>query len=360
MYNPPAILKPILFLPGVIYESLTRIRNAAYTTGRIKQKHLPGPVISIGNLTLGGAGKTPLAVCVAEILLQLGHPTALLSRGYGRRFSHQMRILPPNTNVPDSVSILGDEPALIRRVLPGLWMGISADRFRAGLQIAALQLNPVFILDDGFQHLKLQRDLDVVILDAMQLFAANSVFPRGSLREPLEGIRRSQIVFVNGVSPTNPCAELELVVKSIHPGARIFHCLQKIDHFIPFSDWKNGPAGEIAGPPGRSVFLAAAIGNPNRFCRDVRQMGFEVKGARFFRDHHSISLNEWNLCAREAQEVKASFMLTTEKDAIKISHFSNFPLFVAHQSTSILEEEEFKAILGSVIEKCPIINTPHF
>lgn len=351
MYSPPAILKPILFIPGMIYQSLTRLRNEAYSTGRLKQRHLPGPVISIGNLTLGGSGKTPLAILVAGILVKAGHPTALLSRGYGRSFRRQMQFLPPQTDISDPVSNLGDEPALIHRAIPSLWMGIAGNRYRAGLKIAALQPGTIFILDDGFQHRKLHRDLDLVILDPTQPLMANSVFPRGSLREPIEGIRRSRVVLINSASPANKCTETERIVRSIHPDARIFHCLQKIDRLISFPDWKSTRANAAAEPPGNSAFLAAAIGNPGRFRRDVEQSGIEVKGARFFRDHHPLSLSEWIQCAREARDVNASFVLTTEKDAIKTSLTPDFPLFVAQQSTSIVEADRFEAILKLVVER---------
>jgi tetraacyldisaccharide 4'-kinase len=351
MYNPPAILRPILFFPGIIYESLTRLRNSAYSTGKLKQRYLPGPVISIGNLTLGGAGKTPLAILVAGTLIKSGHPTALLSRGYGRRCSSQMQLLMPHANISEPASNLGDEPALIRRALPEIWMGIAGDRYSVGLQIAALQPGPVFVLDDGFQHRKLHRDIDLVILDPTQPLTANSVFPRGSLREPLEEIKRSQVVIINGDPDTSACIMAKQTIRSIHPSARIFHCLQTIDRLVPFSDWGNLREGATEEPPGKSVFLAAAIGNPGRFCRDVERLGIEVKGTRFFRDHHSISLNEWLQCARKARELKASFVLTTEKDAIKISFGVDFPLLVAHQSTLISEGNEFEEILKSVVKR---------
>jgi len=351
MYSPPAILKPILFVPGIIYESLMRLRNAAYSTGVFRPKRLPAPVISIGNMTLGGAGKTPLAIHVAEILVKLGHATALLSRGYGRCSSSQARLLTPQTKVPDPVSVLGDEPALIRHKLPGLWMGIAGDRYSIGRQIAALQPAVTLILDDGFQHRKLYRDIDLVVLDPTQPLTTNSVFPRGSLREPLEEIKRSQIVLINTIYHTDKCTDVEQLVRSLHPGAKIFHCVQKIDMLIPFPNWKNAMGGAIEKPPGKSAFLAAAIGNPGRFCRDVDEFGIEVKGSRFFRDHHVISPNEWLQCACRARDIKASFILTTEKDAIKIPHIPELPLFVARQSTSIVEADEFESILKLVVER---------
>jgi tetraacyldisaccharide 4'-kinase len=230
-------------------------------------------------------------------------------------------------------------------VLPEISMGIAKDRYRAGLKIAELQPGSIFILDDGFQHRKLHRDIDLVILDPTQPLKDNSVFPRGSLREPLNEIKRSQVVVVNGASDTSACIELERTIRSIHPGARIFHCRQAIDRLIRYSDWKNMREGITDEPRDKSAFLAAAIGNPGRFCSDVEQLGIEVKGTRFFRDHHSISLGEWIECACKARDAKASFVLTTEKDAIKISHGVDFPLVVAHQSTSIIEADEFEAIL---------------
>jgi tetraacyldisaccharide 4'-kinase len=345
MHSPSSLLKPILFLPGIIYEGLVHLRNKAYSTGRLKQLHLPGPVISIGNLTLGGAGKTPLVIFIAGMLLKLGHPAALLSRGYGRQKSHQHCVLSPLDDRVPSVSTLGDEPTLIRRALPGLWMGISRDRHSVGLKIASLQPGTTFLLDDGFQHRKLHRDLDLVIIDPLQPFAANRVFPRGSLREPLKEVSRSHAVLINGMSPAISGAEMEQMIHRIHPRVRIFHCLQKIGALVSFADWRNAKSGVTEKPPGKSAFLVAAIGNPDRFRRDVEQAGIEVKGTRFYRDHHSLDLSEWHGCAREARGKKASFILTTEKDAIKVSGVPEVPLFVALQSTSIVEADEFETIL---------------
>jgi tetraacyldisaccharide 4'-kinase len=349
MYSPPLILKPVLFFPGIVYEALVRLRNRAYSSGMLRQQHLPGPVISVGNLTLGGTGKTPLVIFIAGMLIRLGYPTALLTRGYGRHWSNHTCILQPGSDIPTSVSAFGDEPALIRRALPGLWMGIAKDRHSVGLKLSALQPGAIFILDDGFQHRKLHRDLDLVIIDPMQPFVTNSVFPRGSLREPLQGMRRSQLVLINGISPAISGAETERMVRTVHPDAKIFHCLQRIDRLVPLTDWKNAKASTAAEPPGKSAFLVAAIGNPHRLRKDVEQAGIEVRGTRFYRDHHLLDLNEWLICAREARNKKASFILTTEKDAIKVSQGPDFPLFVALQSTSIAEADEFEAILKLAI-----------
>src|SRR5262249_53976455 len=159
-----------------------RARNELYAGGWLRERRLPRPVISVGNLTLGGTGKTPLAIYLAELLRKLDAAPALLSRGYGRRSRDRIQVFGPGDEVSNLVWRAGDEPALVRRRVPAVWLGISKDRRAAGERVLEKKPDVVFILDDGFQHRKLHRDLDIVVVDRAQPLTTNRVFPRGTLR----------------------------------------------------------------------------------------------------------------------------------------------------------------------------------
>ena len=345
MYMPPRWMAPLLFVPGMLWEATLHARNHFYGSGLLPVRTLPRPVISIGNMTLGGTGKTPLVIHVARLLEQIAATPVLLSRGYGRRSRRCCVVVPPEMAVGSPGNELGDEPALVRRSVPGMWLGIAANRFEAGVQVAARLPDAVFILDDGFQHRKLRRNLDLLVVDATQPLETNHIFPRGSLREPIQGLRRCHAVIINGVN--SEVTPLEKVIERIHPTARVFHCQQRIESMVPYPEWL------AARPPSSQgyvrVFLVAAIGNPLRFRRDVADVGLDIRGTRFFRDHFTPSPDEWRTCWDRARASGAQCLLTTEKDAVKIFRDPGVPLLVATQSTRISERDAFQELIRRTV-----------
>jgi tetraacyldisaccharide 4'-kinase len=308
-------------------------------------------VISIGNITMGGTGKTPLTIHIARTIKSLGYNTAVLTRGYGRAEPDRTHILSPEDIVPSPAEILGDEPALIRRHIPSLWMGICKDRFSAGNAILKRLERAVFMLDDGFQHRRLHRDLDIVIIDRSQQLKSNRVFPRGSLREPPSSLRRCDMIVINGMhSGEGP----DLIVSEIlryHENVPLFYCRQTIESLIPFSDWKERATSSSPTRHAESAFLVSAVGNPERFERDIQQLGINVQGARFFRDHHRLDPDDWKVSVEEARRRKVDAIIITEKDAIKVSHSPDFPVLVSVQSTALSDSESFERMLKNRIEE---------
>jgi tetraacyldisaccharide 4'-kinase len=344
-------LAPVSYIASPAFEALVRIRNRLYSSSLIPRHRLANPVISIGNITTGGSGKTPLVIYIAQAFLKFGWNPVILSRGYGRRHSSKTWILAPQNSVSSPAKTLGDEPALMRRHLPSIWMGISRNRFKTGTSIAKHQARTIFLLDDGFQHRKLHRDLDVVIIDRTQPLKANRLLPRGTLREPLSGLRRCHVVVINGTSETADPDPIEAEIQSLYAGAAIFHCTQKIRSLIPFPSWLENSAHLTSAPTPRSAYLVSALGNPHRFHSDVRQLGIEVRGIRSYGDHHWLKREDWLACANEARKRAADAIITTEKDAVKISHPPDFPLLVSIQSTQVAEAGEFERVLRSCVEK---------
>jgi len=348
MYSPPKSMVPFLVLPAAMFEIAIRTRNLLYDRRFLASRRLEGPVISIGNLTLGGAGKTPLVIHVAQLVADLGKTPVLLSRGYRRRGPGSALILPPGTPNSRPALELGDEPALIRSKVPKIWLGISPDRFGTGRAIAGRLPGAVFILDDGMQHRKLARTLDIAVIDVTQRFAGNRIFPCGSLREPVGALRRCDAAVINGDVTDTRTAEVRQAIARMGARAEVFHCIQQITALARHS------GGDVASAPAVRdrvrVFLVAAIGNPERFHRDVERLQLDIRGARFFRDHHVLSRDNWRSCWSRARALGAEFLLTTEKDAIKLAEAAGIPLLVARQSVRIVEEEAFRSLVCRSIQ----------
>ena len=234
MYKVTPALGAALYIPGLTYEALVRARNGLYAAALLPRRRLPAPVISIGNITMGGSGKTPLVIHIARMLSGFGLSPAILTRGYGRIRSGETHILAPQETVFSPAWTLGDEPALMRRHLPFSWMGVSKHRFAAGTVLAGRDKRMVFLLDDGFQHRKLHRDLDIVVIDRCQPFASNRIFPRGTLREPLSGISRCDVIVINGSKDPAERDSIDAEIENLETGARTFHCRQSIGWLVPF------------------------------------------------------------------------------------------------------------------------------
>jgi tetraacyldisaccharide 4'-kinase len=351
MKMPNPALSPFLLFPGLLYELIVRLRNGLYAQRTLSQQRLPAPVISVGNLTLGGAGKTPLVIHIARALRTLNATPALLSRGYGRSKAAELHILPPGNEIPSPARILGDEPALIRRQVPEIWLGISANRHEAGAKILQRRTTPVFILDDGFQHRKLGRDLDILVIDSSQPLAQNRVFPRGTLREPLSSMKRADLLVLNQGSSDIIPVGLENVIRKYNAEAPILRCRQWIRGFSTLPAWLGNAATSPPVSGIRRVYLAAAIGNPARFCADISRTGIEVRGHRFLRDHHRPDLAEWRQIAREAAACGSEAIMTTEKDAVKMSCSPDFPVLVALQGMAFQREDELQLILSNCVGK---------
>ena len=344
------VLYPLLYPLSLIMRTAVGVRQGLYATGILQQYYLPRPVISIGNLSLGGEGKTPLVIFLSGLLREMGVPAALLSRGYGRIHPKRTRILAPGNEVPSPWKVLGDEPALIRRAAPEIWAGISLLRYEAGCAI--LERNPkvVFILDDGFQHRSLHRDLDIVIIDCTRPPQNNRLIPLGTLREPLGSLKRAHAVVLNIGPKGHSGDQLERLVRKVQPAAHVFHCLQEIEATIRLQEWLGNDRNPRSDSVISSAFLVTAIGNPGRFRRDVEAYGIKVKGSRLFRDHLQLSAREWHSCAEEARASAAEAILTTEKDVIKLTYPPNYPVHIALQRIRMLEDQEFRTLIKKAVD----------
>jgi len=308
---------------------------------------LTRPVVSVGNLTVGGAGKTPLVAWIARSLLQRGWTPGILTRGYGRRGS-DLLALEPRSPRPANARAVGDEPALLARALPEVPIVVCADRYRAG-RVAEVRFHVnVHILDDGFQHLALARDVDVVLLDVTQELSDRALLPAGRQREPCSGLARAQLVVLTRVELGDP-RPAEKIVKQINPQAGIFHSTTKLCRLV---DVEGGRTCSPEVLRGKAVTVFCGIGNPRAFFADLRTWGFTVVAEDAFPDHHTYTEEDLSRLSEKARRAGAAALLTTEKDAVNFPPFwdSEVPILACAIQTEVVEGGDFEKALLERLE----------
>jgi tetraacyldisaccharide 4'-kinase len=314
----------LLWPLSILYSAIARIKAWCYTGGIFKSRKLPGTVISVGNLTVGGTGKTPMVLAIAERLVLEGKHAAILTRGY------RGTVDGGTSGVPQS-----DEVALLRERLAGrVQLGVGADRYKKGMVLARHGADS-FVLDDGFQHLKLSRDANVVLVDATDPFGGGMVLPAGRLREPLSALRRADIVAITR-SVQAPSPAIEAIIRR-YTDSPIFYTITRLvsvlrvprlDVALPQDDWR------------KARFLAfCGIGNPPAFFEDLRNWGFQVTGERGFIDHHVYTVREAAEMEQMGSNCAADALLCTEKDVWNLRNvqFTKLPVYCCRISFELPE-----------------------
>lgn len=297
-----------------LYGGAHRLRAAWY---RGHANRLPRPVISIGNLHWGGTGKTPLVAAVARHLRQRGLAVCILSRGYGRR-GRGTRLVSRGGGPLLEAAEAGDEPVLLAGELPGVAVVVGGDRHAAGRQaLTLLQPAPqVFVLDDGFSHLALWRDVDVLALPAADLFGGGRLWPGGRLREPLHAVARAGAVVATGVAPDAAPELGTALARALR--RRGFRGAGFSSVTRPGMPVLHGPAGSVPLAAGSRVVLVSAIARPERFAAAVAGLDFAVVGELRFPDHHSYPPASLARIAARVEECGAEAALVTAKDRVKL------------------------------------------
>jgi tetraacyldisaccharide 4'-kinase len=319
-----------LFLPlAPLYRGAVVARNAAYRRGWMKKARLDLPVISIGNLTFGGTGKTPTVIALARDLVRMGRRPAVLTRGYKRLHDGQLVVIGPDPR--QTAAEAGDEPLEIARSLPGVPVVVDADRARGGAEAKRLGAD-VVLLDDGFQHLQLERDLDLVLIDAGDPWGGGRLPPLGRLREKPNALARADAVLITKVpSEWRPVvAEIEQVVDALAPKLQVFVSRLRVSRVhLPGEGWR-----EPAMLDGRRVLAFAALGRPEGFAATLAEAGAEIVATRWFPDHHPYSEDDMGRIVAEAAAADA-IPVATAKDAVKIP--SQTPIWVVEAAVEPVE-----------------------
>ena len=325
------------------------LRHAGYRMGWLETQRLSQPVISVGNLTVGGTGKTPLVASIAEILLRQGLKPSILTRGYGRESKQELIVVEPGAGRHAEAQEIGDEPALLARMLPDVPIVLCADRFRGGQAAEECFQVDAHILDDGFQHLALARDVDLVALDATQPVSNWRLLPAGRQREPLSALRRAQIVVVTRSDSADP-KPLEALVKKASPNTRIFRSQTVLRGWINAWSGESIPHSRIHG---QKVAAFCGIGNPDAFFSDLRRWGFDLVGKDAFADHHLYTDAEIQQLTAAARKNGATALLTTQKDAVKFSRAwtPQLPILSCEIEAQIQDAGDFEKTLLSAMRK---------
>lgn len=294
-----------------LYRGLVTARLAAYRRRLLRAQRLPVPVVSVGNLTFGGTGKTPTVIALARDLVRRGRRPAVLSRGYGRRAGQPLVVLAPDPHLDPATC--GDEPAEIASRLPGVPVVVDPDRARGGRE-ALRRGADVLLLDDGFQHLRLARDLDLVLLDAGDPWGGGRLPPAGRLREPLAGLARADAVLVTKLPPDR--AEVPDAIRrrvaELAPGTPVLAAALQPTRLAADGRWQEAEALR-----GRRVFAFAGLGRPGGFLDSLARCGALVAGSRFFPDHHHYAAEDLAAVLAAAAALDA-VPVTTRKDGVKL------------------------------------------
>jgi len=335
-------MKSIVLPPlSLLYGAVTRTRLSLYRRGTFHTTKLDRPVISIGNITTGGTGKTPLVEYVARTLAAQGKKVCILTRGYGRKDPHVQVIVSDGYGVLASPSDAGDEPYLLATKLTGLAAVISsADRIAAGREAIKDFGSDCFVLDDGFQHLRLARDLNIVTIDAMNPWGGGRLLPHGRLRESVEGMGRADCVVLTRCDQVESVASLREEIVQLINDRPIFESRMRMVRVMPL---KNG--GETITAPAR-VGAFCAVGNPASFFASLRRAGYEIAVEKSFADHHVYSQEEIETLINAARETGASALITTAKDAVKLRGLAfSLPCYLVEIEMAIDDAERFTSLV---------------
>jgi tetraacyldisaccharide 4'-kinase len=326
---------------SILYDAVTRTRLSLYRRGTFHTTKLDRPVISIGNITTGGTGKTPLVEWVARTIAAHGKKVCILTRGYGRKDPHLQVIVSDGYGVLASPAEAGDEPYLLATKLTGQAAVISsADRIAAGQEAIKDFGTECFVLDDGFQHLRLARDLNVVTIDATNPWGGGSLLPYGRLREKPEGLSRADCVVITRCDQVDSADELTAEIRRLTGERPIFQSQMRP---VRVSSLKN--PSETLAPPAR-VAGFCAVGNPHSFFKNLQQSGFELALQKSFPDHHVYSQDEIDSLTQAAKDAGATSLITTAKDAVKLRALSfSVPCYVLEIEISIDNSDTFARLL---------------
>ena len=387
---------------GMLYGALVRTRLGLYRSGFLKTQTVGAPVVSVGNITAGGTGKTPLVEWAARALARDGCRACVLTRGYGRADEGLRVVASDGERVLAEVEECGDEPRLLAESLIGEASVVcDRDRVAAALWARENLRADVFVLDDGFQHLRIARDLDIVAVDASEPWGGGHLLPRGRLREPRAGLARADCVVITRADMAEDLEGLRAEVLRLTGGRAAVVAsrvrtrrlkpldsshvskpdsshvsgfdsshvsgfdssfvselgLSSVSEFdtLPVSEFSSSSDSEVAlEKPAvwQPVGAFCAVGNPRAFFAHVRADGFELAHARSFPDHHVFTRSEVEAVAREARDRGARALLTTAKDAVKLRGFRlSLPCYVVEIGLEFEDEGKLLGLMREAVER---------
>ena len=329
-------MKNLLFTPlSILFEAVSKTRSILYKKGFLKTQILDCKTISVGNITVGGTGKTPLVAFIAELLADNGEKVCVLTRGYGRDNSNKRVLVSDGETVFANAKQSGDEPFELAEKLIGK-SAIIADkkRFEAGKWAIENLGITKFLLDDGFQHIQLKRDLDIVCIDATNPFGNYNLLPAGILRESLNSLQRADAIVITRANLIKSSDSIQHLIAEIknYSNASIFVTSNKIIHNSQLAI--------------SNCFAFCGLGNPNNFFDQLIQAGFEVQGTKTFSDHYKYTQQDVLEIEQLARDCNAKNLLTTAKDGVKLRDLEfSIPLEIVESKLIFEDIDGFKKLI---------------
>jgi tetraacyldisaccharide 4'-kinase len=338
---------------GWVYGLGQSFRNFLYDRDIFKSHPLGAGTISIGNLTTGGTGKTPLVAQIARLLADNGDKVCILTRGYGRQNASERILVSDGQEVFVDAKTGGDEPVELAQKLIGKAIVI-ADRDRVSAAAWARRKFDVttFLLDDGFQHRRAERDLDIVCVDATNPFGNGEILPAGILRERNQNLSRADAVVITRANLVSEISNLKSQISKLGPESQIFLASNKLTGLVSSSGFGAPSKGGIqnAGTPDKNspAFAFCGLGNPSSFFQQLEMEGFKIVGQRVFSDHHYYDGADVELIEKEANAARAEILITTAKDAVRLSN-PEFSLecYAAEIEVQIEDNARFRTLICS-------------
>ncbi|MDW7771713.1 MAG: tetraacyldisaccharide 4'-kinase [Desulfobulbaceae bacterium] len=343
----------ILFLYGrpfaPLYSAAMRMREFFYRVGVLQVTNLDVPVISIGNLTLGGTGKTPVVRLLAGLLKDWGWSPAVISRGYGGVSKERVNIVSTGEQPLLEASFVGDEPRFLAESLEGVAILTGAVRKYPAQKAVALG-SDVLILDDGFQHLALARTVDLVLFNADTLAGNSRVFPGGDLREPVKALQRCTGFIITGVNDRNRkrAESFAGLLSGRFPGRPVFLAQYRVKTIIKYEVDGKRSALSKENIKGISFYGFSGIAHPENFQQSMEDIGLNVKGFKSFSDHYHYRESDMRRLCRLGEEAGANALITTEKDMVKLHGLSrSMPLYTVGMEAVM--DKDFHDYLQSIL-----------
>jgi tetraacyldisaccharide 4'-kinase len=333
---------------GSLYGAAMKARRALYRSGRFRIHDLGVPVISVGNLTTGGTGKTPLVEWIASELAQTGKRVCVLTRGYGRRSAGTRVVVSNGKEILSDAARAGDEPMLLAERLNGVAALISdADRVSAARWAVENFQSEVFVLDDAFQHLRVARNLNILTIDATNPWGNRKLLPVGVLREPPAELARAECIVITRADDPQSTEELRRDIAAQNNDCPVFDSRMRLTGM------------RIVGKPGQEsateekiraskVAAFCGLGNPESFFALLRRAGYQPALTRIFRDHHTYTQNDIDRLVRESVARRAQILLTTAKDEVKLRSLEfALPCYAADIAIEIENQEKLSALIAA-------------
>lgn len=337
------VLSPL----GWLYGRFADLRNALYDKGVLESHSLGARTISIGNITTGGTGKTPMVAYVAGILADRDEKVCILTRGYARENPKKRVLVSDGDRILAGPREAGDEPFELAMKLLGKAIVISdADRVAAAEWAKRRFGVTAFVLDDGFQHRRAKRDVDTVCIDATNPFGGGKMLPVGQLREPLHNLKRADVLVITRAKLVENIDNLKSEISELNTVAAIFTANNKIIRFTGLEEFHAKAQSTQRGEISQKALAFCGIGNPDSFFEQLRLENFEITATEPFQDHYNYTQHGITKMEKTARDSGAETLLTTAKDAVKLSNVKfEIPCFVVEIELTLDDLEKFASMI---------------